>query len=109
MTDYHTIMQTEVKADVYGGPNCDEVSTYFNTYCDGDMQDDDHTDDIIIQVKDLPPGAKITVEYPCCPSCGIPRGDVLELKPGGVREIVGHENMCECGFDWKIWVEEQYS
>lgn len=102
-------MRSEVRADVYGGPKFNEVSTYFNTYCDGDMQDDNHTNDLVLQVKDLPPGARIIVEYPCCPSCGTPRQDVLKLKDGGVREIVGHEPKCECGFDWNQWVEEQYS
>lgn len=107
---YHTIMETEVTADVYGGPNCDEVTKLFHTYCDGDMDSDYHTDDIIIQLKDLPPGAKIKVEYPCCPSCGMPREDVFEHMPGGVLQIVGHANECDvCGFDWERWELEQYS
>lgn len=98
-------MQTEVKADVYG----EEVRKMFNTFCDGDMQDDDHTDDIIIKLTDLPPGAKITVEYPCCPDCGLQREDLYKHLEGGRLEIVGHANNCECGFDWNEWVELMYS
>ena len=103
-----TIMNTEVRADCYGGPTCDEVSTYFHTYCEGDMDTEDHKDDINISLKDLPPGARITVEYPCCPDCGTQRFDKLEFD-NGKYVIVGHDKKCICGFDWEQWVLEQYS
>ena len=103
------IMQSKVMADVYSGENCDEVTTYFNTYCSGDMSDDNHKDDIIITLKDLPPGTKITVEYPCCPDCGVIRDDKMEFLPGGIWKIVGHEDTCDCGFDWNNWVQNEFS
>lgn len=102
-------MESEVVADVYGGENCDEVTTYFKTYCDGDKESDTHNDDIILELRTLPPGAKIKVEYPCCPSCGMPRMDKMEMLPGGHMNVIGHEEKCECGFDWENWVLEQYS
>lgn len=106
---HKTIMEAEVKADCYSGENCDEVRKYFEMYCSGDMDSDRSTDDITIALKDLPPGAKVTVEYPCCPDCGQERFDNLVFAGGGCMEIRGHESECDCGFDWEQWVLERYS
>ncbi len=104
-----TMMRAEVQADVYGGPECDVVSTYFNMYCEGDMDGDDSTDDIIIELSTLPAGAIVTVTYPCCPNCHIPREDEFESISGGRMRIIGHVDKCDCGFDWNNWIQEQYS
>ena len=110
MHETQRIMETEVVADCYSGPNCDEVKKYFHTHCVGDMESERHTDDITIPLNDLPIGAKIKVEYPCCPVCSHPREDIFEHMPGGVLQIVGHANECDvCGFDWERWELEQYS
>jgi len=104
-----TMMRAEVKADVYGGPKCDEVSTYFSAWAFGDMEDDDFTEDITIQLSSLPAGAVVTVTYPCCPNCQLPREDKFENIGRGRMKIVGHADNCECGFDWNNWIQEQYS
>jgi len=105
-----TVMETEVIADCYAGPNCDEVKPLFRTYCRGDRESDTHTDDIVIPLKDLPPGARITVEYPACPVCGAARDDEFEFGEGGILNITGHAKECDvCGFDWEKWVLENYS
>lgn len=107
---YHNTMLTEVTADCYSGPDCDQVTKRFHTYCDGDMDSEYHTDDIVIQLKDLPVGARIKVEYPCCPNCSHPREDEFEMLPGAVLKIVGHSKKCTvCNFDWENWDLEQYS
>lgn len=103
------VMRSEVKTDVYGGENCDEHENYFETYSDGDKQSEDHKDDLIIKLSDLPAGSIISVQYPSCPECDLPRYDKFEHLDGGVMKIVGHEEKCECGFDWLNWIEMQYS
>lgn len=107
------VMTAEVVADCYSGDNCNESKNYFNIYCEGDKQDGTDRDDIVIEVDTLPPGTKISVEYPICPDCGLPRQDMLEPSENGEGKvswrIVGHESPCECGFDWDNWVLEKYS
>jgi DnaJ-class molecular chaperone len=99
------MMRAEVKADCYGGDTFDQVTKHFNVYCEGDKQDDTSNDDIVIALKDLPPGARIEIRYPACPSCGASRGDMVEAG-----KIVGHDAKCfTCGFDWEAWVIDTFS
>ena len=107
--DTDVIMRSEVVADCYGGDSCDQVTKTFETYCEGDMDSDTHTEDIVIKLSDLPPGAIIKAEYPCCPECGDPRSDECETNEHGTMSIVGHGTVCECGFDWQEWVLSRYS
>jgi hypothetical protein len=86
-----TTMTAELKVDCYDGPNSDQHKKYWNVYCEGDKQDDEATDPLTLTLEQFPPGTKITVEEPHCPMCW--------MTP----------HYCECGFDWKTWVEEQYS
>ena len=107
---YHTIMRTEVKVDVYAGEEHNNRRPFFNTQCDGDMGDNDnHTNDIVLNCNELPPGTKIFVEVPCCPSCWHPREEIFKRTSTGSMKIVGFKNNCHCGFDWDEWEEEQYS
>jgi len=103
-TIYKPMLMSEVVADIYVEPH----SKQFNTFCEGDMMDDTHTDDLIVALQNLPPGAKIVISYPCCPDCGMPREDKYEHSSGGIK-IIGHEETCDCGFDWKEWVEMTYA
>jgi len=101
------IMTAKVKVDFYAGEKCDEQRKFFNIYCAGDKQDDDcHDEQLIVRLSELPPGAQVLVEYPCCPDCGWPREDVFEQGKG---TIIGHAEKCHCGFDWLKWVETQYA
>lgn len=105
----HSIMTAEVKVDCYSGENCDQHRKYFDMYCDGDMEGGENGEDqIVIDLAQLPPGAKITVQYPVCPECGTAREDSMQFVEG-VYKIVGHPDMCQCGFDWKNWAEEEYA
>lgn len=88
---YHEIMRAEIKVDIYDGPKCDQHRKYWNAYADGDKQDDSFSEDIKLSLDMFPPGTKVSIEVPCCPECGVPI------------------DLCDCGFDWKIWVEERYS
>jgi hypothetical protein len=89
--EYEEIMRAELKVDVYDGPNCDQHKKYWNAYAEGDKQDDDFSEDINLSLKQFPPGTKIVVSVPLCPECYL------------------SAELCDCGFDWKNWVEEQYS
>ncbi|CDG88104.1 hypothetical protein [Xenorhabdus bovienii] len=93
---YKTASWGEVKADIYSGKNSDEHKPFIEISCDGDMESDT-AEEITFDVKRWPVGTKITVEVPCCPTCGLD------------AEFQNEEGKCECGFDWRNWAEEQYS
>lgn len=102
----HVVMTAKVEVDCYAGPECDQHRKYFNIFCDGDMQDDNSSEKkLTIKLAELPPGAIVTVSYPCCPDCGTPRED--KFSPS--MRIVGHAKKCHCGFDWVKWTDEQFS
>jgi hypothetical protein len=105
----HQVMHAEVKADCYSSKNFDQIKKHFEIYCDGDMDSDTSTDDIVIKLSDLPPGARISVTYPCCPECSLPREDKFKQIGGGALKIVGHKPKCQCGFNWTEWVLNKYS
>jgi len=107
--DEQEIMRAEVKPDVYGGNSCDQVIKQFEIYSEGDMDSETTDEDIVISLSALPPGARVSVTYPCCPECGEVREDDFETVEGGAMKIVGHKSKCQCGFDWDNWVLEQYS
>ncbi|RAW91285.1 MULTISPECIES: hypothetical protein [unclassified Photorhabdus] len=93
---YKTASWGEVKADVYAGENCDAHNPFIEIYCDGDMESDT-AGKITFDVQRWPVGTKITVEVPCCPTCGLD------------AEFQDSAGKCECGFDWRNWAKEQYS
>lgn len=60
------IWETEVMKE-----EVDDGQLYFNTYCDGDMDSDDHTDPITFDLNRFPAGSKIIVQVPICNDCGL--------------------------------------
>lgn len=107
---YNAIMTAEVKVDCYAGDTCDQQRKYFNIYCAGDMQDDDSSEKkLTIKLSELPPGARVLVQYPVCPECGTTREDKFRHSGGGSMKIIGHSEKCHCGFDWHQWVENEYA
>lgn len=96
----HEVTWYEVNVDVYES----DRPKSFEAYCDGDMDSDNLTGDIVIKLPELPPGARVSVKYPCCPECGDVRADNLCS-----REVVGHATECECGFDWVNWENDHFS
>lgn len=86
------VMRAELRVDCYDGPSCDQHRKYWNAYAEGDMQDDDMSEkELTLNLDHFPPGTKVVVTVPECPECDM---DV---------------ESCDCGFDWKNWVAEQYS
>jgi len=95
--EYQEIEWAEMKPDVYAGKKCNEHEPRFEVSAEGDMQSGT-TDKLEYFANLLPAGSKIIVSVPCCPNdfCGI-----------GADQAI--DNVCECGFHWKNWTEEQYS
>jgi len=87
-------MWVEMKPDVYAGDKCDEIAPRFECFCDGDMGSD-YIDVVNFKPSELPPGARILVEVPCCPKC--------------YQDV----EMCKaddgCDFDWDEWCYNEYS
>lgn len=110
VTQFARWLSSEVKADVYNGPTHDGHRNYFETYCEGDMGPDCHDDPIKLAASQFPPGTRIRVELPCCPNCGEVRQNVREFQVAkNSNVIIGFEDMCRCGFDWRGWTEDEYS
>lgn len=106
--NYRTIMNAELKLDVYAGENCDESKPQWESYCEGDMDGDTGTSDIVLGVSFFPPGTKVTVAIPECPKCTFPRMTHASHKDDGTV-VISHEAKCECGFDWLEWELSEYS
>lgn len=100
---YRECMWAEMKPDVYGGKNCDQLVPGWNCFCDGDMDAEDNVKKLDLAAKTFAPGTKVVVMEPCCPKCGEPRW------PNSVDPKVTFPSKCECGFDWDKWVLNQYS
>lgn len=96
--NHHTIMWGEMKPDVYSGENMDQHRARWHTHCDGDMDSEYSDATLALDPKLFPPGTKISVEVPRCPQCDLPSEFVSEQT-----------RLCDCGFDWKTWTEDQYS
>lgn len=105
---YHTIMNAELKLDVYAGENCDESEPQWEAYYEGDMDGDTGKDDIVLTPSYFPPGTKVTIAVPECPTCGLPRMTVASHQDDGTV-IIAHEAKCDCGFDWLKWEMNEYS
>lgn len=92
---YRTIMWAEMSPDVYDGPNCDEHSPRWETYCEGDKGGSEFLfGDIILDPATFPPGTKIEISVPLCPKCE-------------TEEEMHDNNICD--FNWRQWTEEKYS
>ncbi len=53
-----------------------------------------------MDARRYPPGARVTIEVPCCPKCGDPADMNDKNKP--VRKWP----RCDCGFSWNKWSEQ---
>ena len=100
-TLYRETMWAEMKPDLYDGENCDQLLPEWDAYADGDKEGD-RIDIIEFAAKTFPPGTKVTISEPLCPNCRETRSyDDISLK--------SFADKCDCGFDWKTWVEKLYA
>ncbi len=92
---YKQTTWAEMKPDLYHGAGCNEVKPLFECYTEGDMDSEPRMEKLTFMAADYPPGTKIIVLEPTCPSC--------ELTP----ELCGLDSECE--FDWDNWRDGEYS
>jgi len=91
---YVEIMHAEMKPNIYGGENADEVEAQFECYAEGDKESETE-DTITFDAKAFPPGTKIVVTVPECPKCELS----VELCT----------QMGDCDFDWVEWRDGEFS
>lgn len=99
-----TTMWATLKADCYGGDDCDTIVPVWNVYADGDKQDDDLSGAIELDPRHFAPGTRITVEEPVCPECGDTRFIDTITDPDNPH----FPTHCDCGFDWDAWVRNTF-
>lgn len=98
------VARAEMQPDVYAGPTCDRHRPRWWHVHWGD-RDGDHEKVLKLDARHFPPGTVITIEEPLCPNCG----EHPQPKHPTPRSGSIYGEKCQCGFDWKNWVEEQYS
>jgi hypothetical protein len=94
-----------MKPDMYGGPKCDQMEPRWWGYADGDKEGDFQHEPLSLDARFYPPGTKITIEEPICPKCEESREPNYEDG----KYLPGFVPKCRCGFDWDIWVGNEFS
>ena len=87
---YRGIILSERIAYCFDGNSCEEQAPQWEIYPQDDIQSDISTNPLILKPEQFPVGTRIIAEMPVCPQCD---------------RVAG---MCECGFNWKQWVEDKY-
>lgn len=94
---YELTMWAAMEPNVYAGESCDEHAPRWHAHAEGNRESE-HLSIITLDSKTFPAGTKVSIEVPCCPECGI-SADFAHAQ---------NTQLCECGFDWKAWAEDQY-
>lgn len=97
-------MWATMQPDMYGGKECDELVPRWWCYGAGDKDGDHQHDPLALDAKRFPPGTKVTVEEPMCPTCGEIRG--VSFPKG---KPPAFDAKCDCGFDWEEWTANEFS
>lgn len=107
--EYEVVMWAELWPDVYDGPNCDQASPQWKAGAEGDKGDDDlSSDPLVLEPRTFPPGTKVVVSVPICPECDLTI-DYFGFNPPMTDEDEWKVGKCDCGFDWKDWMDGEYS
>ena len=93
--NYHEIMWSSQKPDVYDGPACDGIRPDWECFSEGDKDGPGSIGgDMTLAAEHFPAGTKMVISVPCCPQCDCP---------------ADHEStVCDCGFDWAKWTREEF-
>jgi len=94
--EYIELKRMRMEPDIYTGPNCDEHRPRWITSAEKEG-DGELTGDIVLDPSLFPPGTRVIIEIPVCPKCGED------------YELCNSEIDRDCDFDWKQWVESEYS
>jgi hypothetical protein len=101
----HETMRAEMKPDLYGGKDCDQLVPRWDTYADGDKDSGMTREPLALEPRCFPPGTIVSVKEPCCPDCGETRSPIFPIPDQGPM----YAGPCDCGFDWDTWVADNYS
>ncbi len=88
---YHPIMWAERTTDCYAGDGCNEKRPLWKFTAEGDRGPTEDARPLILDCSKFPAGTKVHISVPVCPECE------MDCE------------ICECGFDWDAWVDDQYS
>lgn len=102
---YQITQWAEMSPDVYGGAKCDKIVPRWKAGALSDMGDSDTLLILKLAARTFPPGTKITIEEPACPTCGELREPIYPMPS---RKPI-FSGPCTCGFDWDNWTQDQYS
>ena len=88
--------------DIYSGKTCDQVKPQWSGAAEGDKNGYEYIDHTItLSAKTFPPGTRVSIHEPECPKCG-------QCRERNYPDD-GFEARCDCGFDWDLWVQEQFA
>jgi len=107
-------MWAEMKPDVYSGDSCEQHRPNWYSYADGDKQGGDDGNELSLNAEAFPPGTKIVVSEPVCPSCGETPGrsfEPEEIMPehGDGKPFKEFLWRCGCDYDWRGLASNEYS
>jgi len=104
--EYHQVMGAEVAPNLYGGKNCNQEIPMWTCVAEGDKDEErGFLKNITLSARTFPAGTKVIIEEPICPNCRSLRYMKFPVPKRGSLFI----DVCECGFDWKLWVKNRYS
>jgi hypothetical protein len=92
---YRTVQQSEMKPDLYDGPNCDIARPRWVADIEKEGPEE-IPGNIVLDPSKFPPGTRVLIQVPVCPDCGL-------------DEEFAADGRCGCGFDWHAWRDNQYS
>lgn len=95
---YETIDFSEMKPDMYDGPNSDEMKPRWVTSVEkeGEVEIGDI---ITLNSHTFPTGTRVLIQVPVCPQCETYTADQMDEN----------KKCFECGFDWGKWAIDNYS
>ena len=71
--DRKETMWATMVPDVYGGETCDKIVPRWDTYAAGDKDGAFIHEPLQLDPRTFPPGTKIVISEPVCPTCDEPR------------------------------------
>lgn len=101
----HATMWFDMEPDCYGGKSCDQIIPQWHCYAEGDKDSDHQRKPLRLEARRFPPGTKIIIEEPVCPTCSQMRSPKYPTPKRGPL----FSPKCDCGFDWDNWTLEQFS
>ncbi len=90
--EYHEMAWAERTIDFYGGDDGDQEVPAWHSAWEGDMDSEASTEVMQLDPSTFPPGTKIIIKAPVCPSCEEHRYD--------------NSSHCHCGHDWSQFDEQ---